>query len=792
MTIYKEIKSLYSFAPETHYWFAKDVHSEGAKNYFAIPKEEFDDFPENQHISEILPEGQPITPYFDLEMEGVDNFTERLTSFLDWLSIQWQTEFGIKPDYLILDCCRNDKLSYHLLVKNCQVASVQEFKPFIKWLWEQLHKTDLPILKWKRGEEERLIFDDVPYSKNQCFRMKGQSKFGKPYRLRCEADIMDTMVRNTSGHVLNLAKYKKGERRPKPNLIIDNDKQAIYREEWKEYMKYNCLNKVALSNYNDWSAVGFALFSTFGEGGLDLWLDFCRINPDNQGKEQEHADFYMKMKGTEGKRKTFNTIRGFAKKGDKMFKKIYDLYIDKYGERHTCYNDKEARNVMLELIGDDLIFTNAHYYKHNNLWICCIETINCLLMERVISAPLWKEDAKGNKTEFWANCSSARKVVDLILMKNMETKIQNDKFHTTTQRRFCFLDGVLDFKSKRFYPWKEVDFPYYSVVQIPMNYLDYTVNTSVMDEVITKVLEPMFNTKLDIACRYLSRALAGEVEDKIWATYVGNRHCGKGVLYILLKAFGDYVKTFNLQNIMCERNRKAETSRDLYWLMDHEYTRVAVSQETPDDTKNLKVKSDAIKHIVSGGDEQVARRNYDRIDTHFKVDASLFILGNDVLHVEGDCNECRLQFESAIQFKSAEYIAKVRDYREDETEEERDSKIAMASKYRVKDPEIKKKCDTPEWKFAFIQIMMKYYQNHAVEVEYEEEIEDTIIGKVLKDWVITKNEKDMVLVALFKDYGSKISSELALLGVKKEKITKKGEFYMKTVYRGIKAKEPDV
>ena len=794
-TIFPALKPLYNFAPETHYWFAKDTSVKATKSYFAIPKDKIQDyegyFQANNHISEVIPEGQPISPYFDLEIEDINNFSECLLCFLDWLKLMWQTEFGFEPQYYVLDCCRENKLSYHILIKNCQVASVQDFKPFILWLWEQLNKTDLSQLKWKKDEEDKLIFDKVPYGKNQCFRMLNQSKFGKKFKLRCdELTILDSMIRTINGTVLSMTKYKKGEKKPKnENIYIDDDKQAIYRDEWKEYMKYNCLHKVALANYADWSSVAFALYSTFAEGGLDLWLDFCKLNPANQDKEEEHALFYSKVKGTESRRKTFNTIRGYAKKFDsKMYKRIYDLYIDKYGERHTCFNDKEARNVLLELIGDDLIFTNTHYYKHNNIWINCIETIKCLLMEKVISAPLWKEDAKGHRTEHWANATPAKHIVELILMKNMEQKIQSDKFHETTKHRFCFLDGVLDFKAQRFYKWKEVDFPYYSVVQIPMYYDNYEVNPQVMEDIKNKVLEPMFNTKMDVACRYLSRALAGCTEDKNWATYVGNRDCGKGVLYVLLKAFGDYVKPFNIQNIMCERNRKAETARDLYWLMDHEYTRLAVSQEVPDDCKNMKVKSDAIKKIVSGGDTQTARRNYDRVDTRFIVDASLFILGNDTLEVEGDVNEHRIQFESAIQFKSAEYIAKVRKYHPEETPEEKELGEKMASKYRVANPNIKRECEKPEWQYGFIRVMMEYFKDETVVAEHEEEPEDSIIAKILEGWIITKDENDIQLATQFKHYGSKVSSELGLIGVRKAKHNKKGDYCGKWVYYGIKSK----
>jgi hypothetical protein len=37
--------------------------------------------------------------------------------------------------------------------------------------------------------------------------------------------------------------------------------------------------------------------------------------------------------------------------------------------------------------------------------------------------------------------------------------------------------------------------------------------------------------KMPSMLHYLSRALAGHVEDKRFSTYLGNRNCGKGVHY---------------------------------------------------------------------------------------------------------------------------------------------------------------------------------------------------------------------------------------------------------------------
>jgi hypothetical protein len=48
-------------------------------------------------------------------------------------------------------------------------------------------------------------------------------------------------------------------------------------------------------------------------------------------------------------------------------------------------------------------------------------------------------------------------------------------------------------------------------------------------------LKHLFNTKYDTAMRFLARGVAGCVEDKSWATYMGNRNCGKGVFEVLGK-----------------------------------------------------------------------------------------------------------------------------------------------------------------------------------------------------------------------------------------------------------------
>ena len=54
---------------------------------------------------------------------------------------------------------------------------------------------------------------------------------------------------------------------------------------------------------------------------------------------------------------------------------------------------------------------------------------------------------------------------------------------------------------------------------------------------------------------------------------------------------------------------------------------------------------------MGGGDEQTARRNYDRSDTYFTVDVALFMLGNHALNIkESDTYEHCVNFTSGSKY----------------------------------------------------------------------------------------------------------------------------------------------
>ena len=81
------------------------------------------------------------------------------------------------------------------------------------------------------------------------------------------------------------------------------------------------------------------------------------------------------------------------------------------------------------------------------------------------------------------------------------------------------------------------------------------VDPQITQQLLDRVIKPTFPDE-ELRTYFLhcmARALAGEIYDKRWYLNLGERNSGKGVICILLEAFGPFVKTFDTSNIMCTR-----------------------------------------------------------------------------------------------------------------------------------------------------------------------------------------------------------------------------------------------
>jgi hypothetical protein len=115
-----------------------------------------------------------------------------------------------------------------------------------------------------------------------------------------------------------------------------------------------------------------------------------------------------------------------------------------------------------------------------------------------------------------------------------------------------------------------------------------TQNKLLIDDIKTKIINNLFGSQEKLALQFFSRAISGNFEDKNFASYCGNRDCGKGILYTLFdSAFGGYLAPFSLENMTCEResNKSSDLAKENAWLIPLQCARIAIAQET-DENEN--------------------------------------------------------------------------------------------------------------------------------------------------------------------------------------------------------------
>ena len=590
---------------------------------------------------------------------------------------------------------------------------------------------------------------------------------------------------------------------------------VVVKEDDFHKVDYYIMNGFDDANYTfeQMTSIGLALNHEFKENGLSLFLNIARKYSDNYD-EKEYTNRYNRLiptkEGKNGKKIGIASIFYIFQQTDKdLYKKLSKNYKDILNTKKKTDTHKAHVEQGIEYVSDDndcaeklltelkeLLFycKGSLFLKINHIWTNDKQCIDLTLLNMILKKSWYSVNDKGDIKPYSQYVKNAKNIREALLSKVMTENKRDEnynKFHTTTKGRLCFLDGVLDFIQKDFYTWERVDFEYYTTIQINRNFKTYfdNPNREEITSIKEKIYDVAFGEKVNDALHFLSRGIAGHCEDKNFSVYIGNRNCGKGVIYEGLKcAFEYYVKPFELSMVQYQRETNSdEVSRKMYWLLDLEFARLALSQEIPAVEKNMKTCSKTFKKLTGGGDEHIARRNYDRVDTHFKIDSTFLIMGNnEMLADKQDLFEHCIEFHSVIQFKTQEEIDKMKADNEDE-------KIIQI--HKVKDETIKEKCHTEAWKNAMIYLLYENYKDKPVstfkKIDTYDEDEQPLRKRILENFDITGNMEDYITSAdiheILHDSKQKVKIELESLNVIRKQQTK-GEDRKKQCYFGLRKK----
>lgn len=491
--------------------------------------------------------------------------------------------------------------------------------------------------------------------------------------------------------------------------------------------------------------------------------------------------------------------------------------------------DAEAGDMFYNDICNRLVFGNKKVFlKKGHIWVEDSGMLKATLMQEIMHSNIYRGVNKEEKPiPFAQNRLAAERifknVIDTTRLNEDNTLLS--KFHSTTRGRICFLDGVYDFRTKQFHDWDEFtgDNEIYSTVCIHRNYRDAHANPNetLKSKILRDIIRPIFGEKSELALQYIARAIAGHREDKNWASFYGNRDCGKGVIAKLIQtAFGEYVRPFTTGRILTSKTTEREvTAKDLYWMFGYEYCRLAIAQETPDPevSPELAVSSAFVKKLFSGGDTFDVRRNFELEDTTIEIDFSLLVLGNHPLRINSaDVKEHHLEFHSVTSFKPVEQIAIERallmeqlnisdELPPDVLAKKMADVETVMSKYHPASSTIKDDVGTVEWANAFVSLVIDHYTPHSIVVVHEggcdagggadcSSLSSAILNRLSRsdvpdDVVLSSVVKDVMKGFSFK----KVRAELEAMGCSYMKWMKRScpEYRNKYVFTNLKVIEQE-
>jgi hypothetical protein len=371
-------------------------------------------------------------------------------------------------------------------------------------------------------------------------------------------------------------------------------------------------------------------------------------------------------------------------------------------------------------------YEGQYFMKKGNVWVVGEKNVASSCFCYFMKCDLYRVSKKGDRLPHSRMEGGARALTRALMDKVKEENEDPElykKFHSTTKYRLCFTDGVLDFKERWFKTWEELKqqkIEIYTPVIIHRSFGKYflTPNKTTMETIEKDLLKHLFNTKYDTAMRFLARGVAGCVEDKNWATYMGNRNCGKGVFEVLGKnAIGSYYTTIQSANLLMKQRSSGDVEKENYWILPLQFARLAVSQEVPENSSGnaVKLNGEIFKRLCSGGDSHKARGLY-QDPVEFCIQARAMLMCNDLPPFSSpDCLETAYQFSSSIQFKSQAEI----DKRKKDGEPE-----FLLKLYLPADPTIKDKARSEEWANAFIMILYEAFVKPIELAKAEEDKEN--------------------------------------------------------------------
>ena len=443
--------------------------------------------------------------------------------------------------------------------------------------------------------------------------------------------------------------------------------------------------------------------------------------------------------------------------------------ISKKDENILIETDKGGADIILKKIKNNVIKSNKRYFirENENIYVedyssFYDDTKNYILKEiSNMNLCKFQENIKQIRP-YSKNTSGAMNILKMVMINLDEDKEFVKKLWHSNLGKLCFKNGYYDFTETRFKPYDSETF---STIYIKRDFPER--NNEKIKEVYDKILDPIFWDKEQQAyfLNWCVKGLAGFPEhNKTFGCSIGNRNSGKGVLFEIFKgACGDYVGSFNPEEMICCRVGCGDIAKKMAWCIPFEFRRLNFSNElktTDDKGRKLKLDGNIIKSISSGGDEKTARMNY-KNEIQFKIQGRMMMMMNEMIGITPhDATQTMVLFRFQSEFK------------EEITNEEEEINKMGQYKFLKADMNIKSKINKDiGLSNAFIHILLDHYSIESYKLPKSmrddkmdmNDNEDSIEAKLKNIFEFTNNVDDVIAI-------TKVNDETRSIGILKSSL----------------------
>ena len=314
----------------------------------------------------------------------------------------------------------------------------------------------------------------------------------------------------------------------------------------------------------------------------------------------------------------------------------------------------------------------------------------------------WPEKTRSGMNLFHHGVAVSSNIGRFLLRKIPKEPFFSQELQDNVHMRLFYENGFYDFSERRF-ETRGGDFLIASRIctRFPAD-----PEPGAVDEFMERILKPIFpiEDERNGFLTFLARGFAGEVTEKRWGAFIGERNVGKTLISdALFAAFPNAAYDLDGRNLM--DTLEAESARVYSFAMGTlEHSAVAVCNELP---SKGNLSGDKMKKLASGGEFVTARQMYSEA-RRFLPRARLLLCANKLPKVTpDDANKTLVWFQGRTEFVKApltpEHLAANSAFEEDP--------LGTALRYNIKRPEYKKYVKTPRAVAAFTHILLSAYRD---------------------------------------------------------------------------------